>query len=62
MYNIDMDNTDELRSIRFDADEQLDILKRSSTYDEFRLKLDLADNACIITREEYEHIKDLYDA
>jgi hypothetical protein len=53
-----MDNIDELRSIRFDVDEQLDILKQSSTYDEFRLKLDLANNACIITREEFNYLKD----
>jgi hypothetical protein len=58
MYIIGMDSIDTLCNIRFNLDEQLDILKQSSTYDEFRLKLDLADNVCIITREEYEHIKE----
>lgn len=58
MYNIDMDSINTLCNIKFNLDEQLDILKQSSTYDEFRLKLDLADNVCIITKEEFNYLKD----
>lgn len=47
-------------NIEFDLDVMMDALKNSTTYDEFRMKCDLDNNECIITREEYDHIRGLY--
>ena len=47
--------------IEFDLDTFVKTLKTSKTYDEFRMKCDLDNNECIITREEYDYIKGVYD-
>ena len=47
-------------NIEFDLDIMMDALKNSTTYDEFRMKCDLDNNECIITHEEYDHIRGFY--
>ena len=47
-------------NIEFDLDVMMNALKNSTTYDEFRMKCDLENITCIITREEYEHIRRFY--
>lgn len=44
----------------FDENTMLDAIKKSRTYEEFRVVCDITNNACIITRDEYEHFKDVY--
>lgn len=54
MYDIHMEKDE------FDVDLMMNALKSSSTYDEFRIKCDVNNVECIISREEYKHIRDLY--
>ena len=44
----------------FDESKMVNAIRSSSTYDEFRIKCDIDDNECIITRDEFEHFKKLY--
>ena len=48
MYNITMD---------FDVDNMLEALKRSPTYDEFRIYCDVNCLEVIITRDEFDYIR-----
>lgn len=52
----------ELDGIEFDAKAMVSALKKSHTYDEFRILCDVANTDCIITRDEYESLKCLYQA
>lgn len=46
--------------VDYDIDAMVDVLRSSSTYDEFRMKCDLIGIECIITRDEYSHLKSVY--
>ena len=56
MYYIIMDND----RIVFDESKMVNAIRSSSTYNEFRIKCDIDDNECIITKDEFEHFKKLY--
>lgn len=47
--------------VDYDIDAMVDALRNTSTYDEFRMKCDLIGIECIITRDEYSHLKSVYD-
>lgn len=46
--------------MEFDENIFVQLLKESNSYEEFRLKLDIEDIECIISKDEYDHFWNLY--
>ena len=64
MYNVFMEIDVDIRKENdidgFDVESMVSLIKSSSSYDEFRIKCDIQDIECIITRKEFKAIKPLY--
>ena len=44
----------------YDVDLLVELVKKSSTYDEFRIQCDMNDIESIIAREEYDNIRQVF--